>query len=324
MLLTPSVYTATHVQDHIYELILDQEESGTHLDASKIKIHGFAMRFINEVITFIGLAWCYIRRAGRNLAWKWHRTVKFFGPELTKTDEFAKKESSRGLYVLIHGLNNKPSQWHMQLDKLRDQKTEGFDVRAPYVLNKGKCTLDEAVEPIFKMVKSYAENNPGKPIALMGISNGGAIASEIETRLRKEGIGVKILVQSIAGVLCGTERVNIPGSSLVTGRAFGNERAPTSVRQQQMIKDRNDSIKLIDNDSHVTYDMYATPNDLHVKPWTSALPVMPSMMNSHKLSLTANYFVRPGMGHITAPEMVARHQMERALTWMGNNQKSSV
>ena len=84
--------------------------------------------------------------------------------------------------MLIHGLKGRPNIWYRQLNELR--KNGQYEIRAPKVYHRGKCSISAAADPIFKMIADYASKNPGKPICLMGVSNGGRIALELEYRLR--------------------------------------------------------------------------------------------------------------------------------------------
>ena len=118
------------------------------------------------------------------------------------------KEDNQGLYLLIHGLMGHPSIWNSHLAKLHQIHPEA-EIKAPFVAHKGNCSLEEASASLLKMVKDYAKRNSGKPICLIGVSNGARIAAYLETTLRKEDLNPKIKVSAIAGPFLGTKVINI-------------------------------------------------------------------------------------------------------------------
>ncbi len=129
------------------------------------------------------------------------------------------QEKSCGLHVFIHGLKAHPSIWDGHIaeeKKINASRTdqEPIETYVPFVPKAGDCTLKEAGDPILKQVKSYIDHyrkkhpdGPVCPICLSGVSNGGRIATYIETQLRKDEkySDVPVMVSTIAAVHYGTE-----------------------------------------------------------------------------------------------------------------------
>ena len=117
------------------------------------------------------------------------------------SEDYHWKKNSEGLYLFVHGLQSHPHVWHDYIDQLKE-KNPNVDIKAPYVTKRGNCSLEEATEPLKKMVLDYIEKHPGKPICFIGTSNGGRIIAFLSTFLR--GYKTAIKVCSIAGVFLGT------------------------------------------------------------------------------------------------------------------------
>ena len=129
---------------------------------------------------------------------------KYVYPE----DRLAWKTDSQGLYLFIHGLRGTPSAWNEYLNKVSQDQPE-MDCLAPHVPLGGNCPLEDAAEPLLAVVSNYAQKHPGKPIVLVGTSNGGRIAMYIENNLPVEELkGAKLSLVSIAGVHYGTQLVS--------------------------------------------------------------------------------------------------------------------
>jgi hypothetical protein len=89
------------------------------------------------------------------------------------------RRDSAGLCLLLHGMNASRKQW----EKYTRQFPKDFphmDYLAGPVFKAGNCSLEEAAEPFIEVVEDYLRKFPGKPLILIGTSNGSRIASYIE------------------------------------------------------------------------------------------------------------------------------------------------
>ncbi len=142
------------------------------------------------------------------------RNVTFLQPTKSgntysyKSLPWGKDKSSKGLYLFIHGLQGFPSSWGGYVQKVRAIAPKAHSI-APYVPERGNCSLKTAAKPLLQLVKAYLKKFPGKPIHLVGTSNGARIASYIENHLTVEEMkGRQLNVVSIAGVHYGTKLVD--------------------------------------------------------------------------------------------------------------------
>ena len=118
------------------------------------------------------------------------------------------EKESAGLNLCIHGLNGSPLHWtrYVKQHQLEHPK---MDTLSPHVHLKGNCSLEDAAKPLLLLVQDYMQNNPGKPVNIIGTSNGGRIAAYIESHLNPELVKKRALtITSIAGVHYGTKMVD--------------------------------------------------------------------------------------------------------------------
>ena len=153
----------------------------------------FALSFFRQIHTFFYL------------------TAHKFTLNLSKVKNPSWDPNSRGLIVMIHGLNNSPVHWSKHLKE--EEITKGIDLYAPEVLKRGNISADGAVVPILKRIITYVRQHPGKPVCLLGISNGGRLTTLIETAMRKHAVRTPVKLSNISGAHFGTSLVNL-GNSL--------------------------------------------------------------------------------------------------------------
>ncbi|MCB1117779.1 MAG: hypothetical protein KDK50_04270, partial [Chlamydiia bacterium] len=116
-----------------------------------------------------------------------------------------KSQSSSGLYLFIHGLRGHPTDWARYVQRVPG----GFTIFVPRIFKKGNVSLEEAASPLLEVVRDYLKEHPGKPIQIIGTSNGSRIATYIENHLSCEELGESSLrIASVAGVLKGTKLIN--------------------------------------------------------------------------------------------------------------------
>lgn len=225
------------------------------------------------------------------------------------------KESSKGLVVLIHGLHNRPAHFFKQIELLRKEKD--LDVYAPNVVKRGACTLDEAVEPIFKKVIEYIHKHPGKPICLLGISNGARITTEMETKLRCQARFTPVKVSNISGAHFGSSFLSLGNwlklSPLVVNRAVRDELSYGSDRAKELITEAQKPLPWLRGARK--YEYFASTEDFVISDLNSSLP---------KLQKKAKFHVLHGHSHNSIVAAVAKKQVASCVKWMGKNQPSKV
>lgn len=117
------------------------------------------------------------------------------------------KKDSSGLCVLLHGFKGHPSIWDPHLKILNEESK--IDVFVPFVPKAGNCSLEEAASPILPNIIDYTKNHPDKPICLIGVSNGGRLATWLEVQLRTISPSTPVKVSTIAGVHFGTPIIQL-------------------------------------------------------------------------------------------------------------------
>jgi len=221
------------------------------------------------------------------------------------------RPQSEGLVVLIHGLNNSSSSWYSQLSLLSLYTT--IDVLAPEVFKRGMCSLEEAVNPLLPTLLDYSQKNPGKPICLIGTSNGGRIAARLETKLRQESPQTPVKVSNIAGVHFGSRRMNLLEKWGISGWFYPNalrqELQYGSAKAQELLNQINDPLPA--NCRQRTYEFFATTEDLTIPDLDSSLP----HINHDKI-----YHVCHGESHSSIVTAVAQIQIESCWKWIAGFQ----
>ena len=216
------------------------------------------------------------------------------------------KEGNRGLYAVIHGLNGRPNIWRNQLSALRKQQPD-FEIRLPYVPQRGNCSLEEAVAPIEAMIRDYIEQHPGQPVCLMGVSNGGRLAMELEIRLRDTKAPIK--VSSVAGALSGTKQIDLMHRFGVAKKVYSSPLVDDMLYQSETaMRILNSARQVLPAGVERAYDFYSSPNDFQIKPYTGAFPVIGQE--------DVSYFVVPGENHNSIVSRVSDIQIERCVGWM--------
>jgi hypothetical protein len=216
---------------------------------------------------------------------------------------------NRGLFVVLHGLKGSPVYaavtYQEKIHKLHGNK---YEVRVPFVPKKGNCSLTEAADPILAIVLDYIEQNPGKPICLIGTSNGARIAAYIETRLRH--LNVNIRVTGIAGVFYGSSSMNTIASlniaqlvlhpSVIADLMVGSDTSKSLIEAMQAPLETGTR----------TYEFYATVNDAYIPNFSSCFPVVPN----------AKYNLHSGQDHKSLQVAVRDEELQRAFVWMDSMQ----
>jgi pimeloyl-ACP methyl ester carboxylesterase len=205
--------------------------------------------------------------------------------------------SSEGLYLFIHGLGGRPHDWINYLEALDPQ----FHRLAPFIPHAGRCPLQDAAAPLIPILEDYLEKFPGKPVYLVGTSNGGRIAAFLETALSPEKLeGHALSVISIAGVHGGTVMMDFLkqiGAAFIFSPDIADNLSFNSPHSQELLhrwqeKQNEWALKGIKVEHH----FYATTEDEQVRPISSSLPHIPD----------AQYHLIHGHAHMTIVDGVCR------------------
>jgi hypothetical protein len=180
-------------------------------------------------------------------------------------------ENNKGLYVIIHGLNGSPRMTASNYVKqIKKDRPATYEIRAPHVYKKGNCSLRKASLAIVRMVRSYIKKNPGKPIHLIGTSNGARIAARVEVALRNKDVNIR--VTAIAGVFFGSKRIEalkrIKIASLVLHKDIIEDFSVGSKRAQRLIRNMQQPVTV----GTRSYEFYGTPNDESIPNFSSCFP----------------------------------------------------
>lgn len=214
--------------------------------------------------------------------------------------------NSDSLCLMIPGLHVKPRQW-TQYTTLLPKQFPKMHYLVGKVFKAGNCSLEEAGNPFVKVVENYAKKFPGKPIYLVGTSNGARIVSYIETKLNPKLLkGGRIKVFSIAGVHGGTRLIDLANRlcsnrlvnhhpSVQQDLAYGSETSQNLVRNLQERQRVWQQYGV-----QVDHYFYATTEDGKVHPVSSSLPYLES-------TPLKNYRVLSGETHETLVDRVQPH-----------------
>jgi pimeloyl-ACP methyl ester carboxylesterase len=197
-------------------------------------------------------------------------------------------EESAGLCLFLHGLNASPRQWESYTRRFSRQFPETHYL-APYIVLAGNCPLEEAAGPVVQIVENYLQKFPGKPVTLVGTSNGARIALHVEAALNPDLVKAnsRLLVISIAGVLGGTKLMDLAQriccrrflthhGHIKRDFSFNNRHSVqrvSALQERQQLWEQNK----VDADHY----FFATTEDEQVRTLSSSLPYLPSTPAAH-------------------------------------------
>lgn len=224
--------------------------------------------------------------------------------EMPASMKIIQQPESQGLMVFVHGLRSFPEIWSNQLSFLEQQPV---DIFVPHVPEKGMCSLEEAVAPIYPLIRDYAQQNPQKPISLLAHSNGSRIVSLMDKYLREDAPQSPVRVSAIAGVILGSSRmdqIDRFGIASYFYPQIANELKYGSVTARALLESL--AAPLPDGCAPRSYEFFATPEDFSVPDLDSSLPL---------LNKGERYHFIPGHSHNSIVAAVAEEQMRACLEW---------
>jgi hypothetical protein len=222
-----------------------------------------------------------------------------------KEDTWDWKEENEGLFVVIEGLKGDPAISSLVYkEKIEKAHPGKYEVKVPYIVKQGDCSLKQAAEPILKMVKDYIQKNPGKPVNLIGTSNGGRIIGYVESHLRDEDVHIRIT--GIAGVFFGSRRIDALSklglASLVFDEQLIKELQVGSKTAKELILAMQEKVNL----GSRSFKFYATNGDLQIPNFSSCFPKIEK----------AEYELVLGQDHISLNTAICPQVLEEHYRWM--------
>lgn len=241
------------------------------------------------------------------------RFVDYFNPSFDGTEaDKAWKVESKGLYVLVHGLNGHPVIWQSHIDQLKNDQE--IDLFVPYVPMKGNGPFEEIASPILNTIQDYTSKYPTKPICLIGVSNGGRICTWLETRLRSSAPSTPVRVSTIAAVHFGSSRMDLVNlchqwtnlslgyhPAVVKDLCFGSEKAKEIL---------NEVAKPLSEGTVRAFECFASTEDSQVPELFSSL----LKLESHEV---VEHIVH-GYDHNGIVSGVSDDQIKSCNAWMNN------
>ncbi len=260
----------------------------------------FIKRIIHAVQTLFRECFYGLKILFGRLKLRFSKKVEYVCP---KTPEHQWKVGNRGLILCVHGLNDSPYIWNGHIKEFRKQGLN-VDIKAPYVPEKGNCSLEQAAKPILKMVEDYIKKHPKNPICLLGVSNGARVVNYVDANLRHKPVKMKI--STIAGAHLGSSRMDffrqVPLIQKMFHKSLKEELAYVSDNTRSLVKSLR---KPLDCGTR-SYDFYASTEDYIVTPFYSSLPI---------LNQGEKHYVVHGEGHGSIVWRVRKNQIDEATRW---------
>lgn len=210
------------------------------------------------------------------------------------------KENSEGLFLFTTGLFGHPV-WSAPYLAQIEQERPHFDVKIPYIPHEGNCPLDEAAVPIANMVKDYIKTHPGKPVCIIGVSNGGRIAARVSELCRQEE--VSMFVGSLAGIFFGTQQMEHYKHSPIFHPAIVSDFTFNSLGSKTLIEEMRRPIAK--GSRH--FEFYTGNQENVIPNFSSCLPI---------LGLGEKHLVLRGHDHMTITEGARAEVMKNAYAWI--------
>jgi hypothetical protein len=197
-------------------------------------------------------------------------------------------KESNGIYFFIHGLFGFPSDWNTYVDTIQTKQND-IHVFVPHIPLKGNCSLETAGKPLLEALENYLKKFPGKPVTLIGTSNGGRLAAfYLESRLDPKILGNSSLaIVSIAGVHYGTKVIDflsqmnfLPhlNDTFKEEILFGNKAAKSCLeawhKKQSIWKEHNQKVRHL---------FCATTEDEQVRDISCSLPYHQDAVSTYKI-----------------------------------------
>lgn len=253
------------------------------------------------------------------LDWKGSPSETYIDPSIDQ--DFHWKENSSGLYVFIHGIHGHPSCWNAYKKTIKTQDPHA-DVCLIKVKNGGDCSLEEAAEPIFRLLKNYSKKHHANPIALIGTSRGAPITASLELKMRKLAHGPKVYVGTIAGAHHGSLMMTllktIGCAHLWFSREVVNELSYKSNCATKLLDQQKTGL-IVDR----KFRSYCTTEEFQIQPCISSFPRLQIEKTGSSKMVSEEHFYIHGSGHLSIVDRVQPHILDDLFKWMGKNGSSA-
>ncbi len=216
-------------------------------------------------------------------------------------------KEKKGLFVILHGLKGSPifspASYRDQIEKEFPGK---YEIKVLYVPDAGNCPLKKAAEPFIEMVRDYVEANPGKPVTVIGTSNGARIAGAIDCATRDKEVNMRIV--GIVGAFFGSRTMSI-ADHLGLAKWFFDADVVDELKEgsdvaKKLIQDMQAPVEK----GSRCYDLSASENDLLIPNTDGCFPRLKN----------AEYHLENGFDHVSLAGHIQNSVLQRAYLWMDN------
>lgn len=215
--------------------------------------------------------------------------------------------NASALIVFAHGLQSNPKQFTWHVDALREA-VPGAALWIPKLPKLGDAPLDELVETIYVPTRRWMLANPGKPIVLIGTSNGGRIMLEVSTQLSAAPPAApnSILLVSIAGAIGGSKLLALGNTLGVTRLMFSPALRNELEWNSQCVNDLVDRAAEASKQRVVQYLFIGATAELETQLATSLAPF--PILNGDQWNVLVRRMAHSGIVMYTAPMVVTAVQ----------------
>ncbi|MBA2728267.1 MAG: alpha/beta hydrolase, partial [Parachlamydiaceae bacterium] len=181
--------------------------------------------------------------------------------------------------ICLHGLNFNPNQFLKGICEIERRKPKDMDIYIPHLPLKGNAKLDDMVDPLFKMLKKWANTDGEKELVLVGISNGGRVARALDAKISIKKLPInKLKFVSVVGACNGSSAINMInklGLSWLMSKNITKEMPRGSLRTKKLNKVSKVGWKKA-SEIKRDYTFIASPHDFFVPNYDSTLMKVPT------------------------------------------------
>ncbi|MBA2728911.1 MAG: alpha/beta hydrolase [Parachlamydiaceae bacterium] len=210
--------------------------------------------------------------------------------------------------ICLHGLNFNPNQFLRGIGEIERRNPKDIDIYIPHLPLKGNAKLDDMVDPIYKMLKKWANTDGEKELVLVGISNGGRVARALDAKISIKNLPInKLRFVSVVGACNGSTAINMInklGLSWLMSKNITKEMPCGSLRTKKLIKVSKVGWKKA-TEIERDYTFIASPHDFFVPNYDSTLMKVPIS--------NVRYAIVPNHGHGTIFDAAAETVAEIVL-----------
>lgn len=193
----------------------------------------------------------------------WQRATQTRDPAAVQSPERST------LAVVLHGLNGSPADMRTYTDHLEDWCA----VYCPAISYGGNMSCKATAATVWPVIEKHLEKHPDALVVLVGLSNGGRLAAQLDIWLRMHSPHTPAVVYTIVCPFKGTFMINLLGrageyTGVYSHRVFEEMRYDSKVAQELVQALRAP----LPPNCRRKYILVAAKRDLIVVPYCSALP----------------------------------------------------